>query len=115
LHLVNILSFELEYLIGKKGGGKMTEEKSEEKKEKIIGRVTHYFNKIGVAVIELTEDDLKQGEVIHFKGGERDFEQKVESMQVEHKEIEEAKRGESIGLKVDEPVREGYIVYKVLE
>ena len=80
--------------------------------EKIIGKVTHYFNKIGVAVVELTEDGIKAGETIHFRGGEKDFEQKVDSMQVEHEEISEAKKGDSVGLKVDEPVHEGYIVYK---
>ena len=81
--------------------------------EKIIGKVTHYFNKINVAVIELTEDGLKKGEKIEIKGGDRDFEQEVDSMQVEHEEIEEAKKGDSVGMKVEEPVREGYIVYKL--
>ena len=89
-----------------KGGEKMAE-------EKIIGKVTHYFNKINVAVIELTEDGLKKGEKIEIKGGDRDFEQEVDSMQVEHEEIEEAKKGDSVGMKVEEPVREGYIVYKL--
>jgi len=79
----------------------------------LIGKVTHYFNKINVAVIELTEGGLKKGEKIEIKGGDRDFEQKVESMQVDHEEIEEAKKGDSVGMKVDEPVREGYIVYKI--
>ena len=85
------------------------------KNEKIIGRVTHFYNKIGVAVIELTEGGVKAGETLHFQGGERDFEQPVESMQVEHEEISEAKKGDSIGMKVNEPVREGYVVYKVIE
>ena len=78
----------------------------------LIGRVTHYFGNIGVAVIELTEV-LKIGDSIRIVGGETDFTQTVESMEVEHKKVEEAKAGESIGLKVEEKVREGYKVYKV--
>jgi len=90
-------------------------EEAIQKEEKLIGKVTHFFNKIGVAVLELTKDSLKVGETIHFKGGERDFEQKVESMQIEHNEVSEAKKGESFGLKVEQAVREGDQVFKVLE
>ena len=86
-----------------------------QKEEKLLGKVTHFFNKIGVAVLELTEDSLKVGETLHFKGGERDFEQKVDSMQIEHENVPEAKKGESIGLKVEQAVREGDQVFKVLE
>ena len=90
-------------------------EEDPKKEEKLIGKVTHFFNKISVAVLELTEDSLKVGETLHFKGGDRDFEQKVDSMQIEHKDVPEAKKGESFGLKVDKPVREGDQVFKVLE
>ncbi|MFH1366801.1 MAG: hypothetical protein ABIH38_02290 [Patescibacteria group bacterium] len=83
--------------------------------EKLIGKVTHFFSKISVAVLTLTEDSLKVGEKIHFKGGERDFEQTVTSLQVEHQEIPEAKKGDDVGLKTDAPVREGDEVYKVFE
>ena len=55
------------------------------------------------------------GETLRFQGGERDFEQLVESMQNEHEEINEAKKGDDIGMKVNEPVREGYVIYKVTE
>jgi len=79
---------------------------------KLIGKVTHYFSKINVAVIELT-DTLKVGDTIRIVGGETDFEQSVDSMEVEHKKVETAKAGESIGLKVDQKVREGYKVYKI--
>ncbi len=82
--------------------------------EKLIGRVTHYFGKIGVAVIEL-DDTLRVGDEIRIVGGGRDFTQLVESMEMEHKKIEEAKPGDSIGLKVSQKVREGYKVYKVLK
>jgi len=79
---------------------------------KLIGRVSHYFSKIGVAVIDLS-DSLKVGETIRVAGGENDFTQTVESMQAEHQNIQEAKAGDSIGIKVDQKVREDYKVYKV--
>lgn len=81
-------------------------------KERLIGKVTHYFGKISVAVIELT-DTLKVGDTIRIVGGETDFTQVVDSMEIEHKKVKEAKTGESIGLKVVQKVREGYKVYKV--
>lgn len=84
-----------------------------EKEGKLIGRVTHYFGNIGVAVIEL-KGKLKVGETIRIIGGEdTDFEQKVDSMEVEHEKIQGAKKGDSIGMKVDQKVREDYKVYKV--
>ena len=88
------------------------EEVSPPEEGKLIGRVTHYFSKIGVAVIELS-DTLKVGETIRIVGGITDFTQKVESMEIEHQKVEEAKAGDSIGLKVDQKVREGYKVYKI--
>ncbi len=76
-----------------------------------IGTVTHYFGKIGVAVVVLTKE-LKVGEKIRFAGGKTDFEQEVNSMQIEKEQVNEAGKGESIGLKVDEKVRVGDDVYK---
>ena len=84
----------------------------EEIEGKLIGKVTHYFSQIGVAVIDLS-DKLKVGETIRIIGGETDFTQQVESMEAEHQKIKEAKKGDSIGLKVEQKVREGYKVYKV--
>ncbi len=81
--------------------------------EKLIGKITHYFNGIGVGIIELT-DGFRVGEKIHIKGSVTDFEQVVNSMQVEHKDISEAKPGDAIGVKVEQKVREGDLVYKVL-
>jgi len=84
-----------------------------EEKEKLIGKISHYFSNIQVAVIDLLAP-LKEGETIRIKGGEStDFEQKVESMEVDHKKIKTAKKGMSVGVKVKEKVREGYKVYKV--
>lgn len=79
---------------------------------KLIGKVAHYFGHIGVAVIDLS-DALKRGDTIRIVGGETDFNQAVDSMEVEHKKVEEAKEGESVGLKVDQKVRDGYKVYKL--
>ena len=79
---------------------------------KLIGKITHYFGKIGVAVIELS-DTLKVGDTIRIAGGATDFTQNVDSMEVEHQKVQEAKKGESIGLKVNEKVREDYQVYKL--
>jgi len=83
------------------------------KEGKLIGKITHYFSHIGVAVI-LLSGALKQGETIRVVGGENtDFNQKISSMEVDHKKVKTAKKGESVGLKIDERVREGYCVYKV--
>ncbi|RLC34701.1 MAG: hypothetical protein DRZ76_02185 [Candidatus Nealsonbacteria bacterium] len=79
---------------------------------KLIGKITHYFGNIGVAVIELS-DTLKLGDTIRIVGGETDFNQNVDSMEVEHQKVETAKKGDSVGLKVNQKVREGYKVYKV--
>lgn len=76
-----------------------------------VGHITHFFPKISVAVIELKET-LKAGDTIVIKGPTTDFEQKVDSMQIEHKSIPEAEAGQSIGLKVAARVRETDVVYK---
>ena len=82
--------------------------------EKQIGKITHYFGKIGVGVLELSKG-LKVGETIKVVGGDRDFTQEVSSMQIEHENIEAAKKGEAVGLKLDELAKPGDIVYKVTE
>lgn len=87
-------------------------EAKEEKLGKEIGKVTHYFTNIGVAVIELS-GALKEGDKIHIKGATSDFKQKVASMQIEHEKLEKAKAGQSIGMKIKEHAREGDSVYKV--
>lgn len=80
---------------------------------KLIGRITHYFSNIEVAVIDLTSP-LKVGDKIRVIGGqETDFEQEVDSMQIEHEQVKSAKKGDSVGTKINEKVHEGYKVYKV--
>ncbi len=76
-----------------------------------IGKITHYYPKIGVAVVELTAP-LAIGETVLIRGTYTDFEQVVESMQIEHNDVKRAEAGQSIGLKVKERVREKDIVYK---
>ena len=87
----------------------MPEEKIE---GKLIGKISHYFGNIGVAVVELS-GALKAGDTVRIIGGETDFEQKVDSMEIEHEKVKEAKKGKSAGFKVDQKVHEGYKVYKV--
>ncbi|WP_455276571.1 hypothetical protein [[Eubacterium] cellulosolvens] len=79
--------------------------------EKEIGLVTHFFSKIDVAVIKL-KDELNVGDKILFRGSTTNFDQIVESMQIEHESVEKAKAGQSIGLKVKDKVRENDTVYK---
>ncbi len=78
-----------------------------------IGQVVHFFSKINVAVINLGVT-LTVGDLILVKGPSTDFEQTVESMQIDRNEIKHAEVGQSIGLKVEQPVKEKDIVYKKL-
>ncbi len=78
-----------------------------------VGHITHFFSKISVAVLELTEP-LALGDHILVKGPTTDFEQVVDSMQIEHKNISRAEAGQSIGLKISEHAREKDVVYKKL-
>jgi hypothetical protein len=78
-----------------------------------VGRITHFFSKIGVAVVELTAP-LVVGDSILVKGPSTDFEQVVESMQIEHANIPRAEAGQSIGLKLAQRAREKDAVYKKL-
>jgi len=92
--------------------GLLDETRRSEVAEKLVGRVTHYYNRIGVAVVEVTST-IRVGDTIRIRGGIRDFEQTVDSMEIEHQNVEVATKGQSIGLKVVEKVRENDQVYKV--
>ncbi len=85
---------------------------SEQTLQPPLGKVTNYYSKISVAVIELSAP-LKKGDEIAFEGTTTSFTQIVESMQIEHKNIESAKAGQSIGLKVKDRVRIGDMVYRL--
>ena len=91
----------------------MAEEKQEGKAlGQEVGKVTHYYTKLGVGVVRLTSA-LKVGDKIRIKGATTDFEQIVESMQVEKDKIKEGKAGQSVGLEVKEQVRAKDVVYKI--
>ena len=77
-----------------------------------MGKITHYYDKIGVAVVELT-DTLRVGDTIKISGHGRDFTQAVGSIQVEHEQIQEAKKKQAVGLKVEQPVKESDEVFRV--
>ena len=79
-----------------------------------IGRVTHYYNHLNVAVLRLT-DGLKLGDMIHVLGYVTDLTERVASMQVNHHTVLWVKPGDDVAIKVNEPVREHDIVYRVVE
>jgi putative protease len=85
-----------------------------EQEKKLIGKIAHFYGKISVAVVELT-DKLSVGDEISIEGPSTNFTQTVDSMQIEHKNIKDAKKGDSIGLRVINPVRENDSVYKLLK
>jgi putative protease len=73
---------------------------------KYIGKVVHFFGKISVAVVEL-ESDLKIGDTVHFEGAHTDFDQEIDSMQVEHEVVEQVSAGDEVAIKVKERARTG--------
>ncbi len=79
-----------------------------------IGQITHYYNRLGVAVLELS-NDLKVGDVVHIVGHTTNFSQRVESMEIEHRQVQSVGPGVEAALKVVERVRQGDIIYKVTE
>jgi len=78
--------------------------------EKKIGTITHFFDNISVGIIKL-EGDIKIGDRVRFQGATTNFEQEITSMQYEHENIESAKKGQEVGVKTNEKVREGDGVY----
>jgi U32 family peptidase len=80
--------------------------------DKEIGRVIHYFDKAMVAVLRLS-DALAVGDSVKFSHGENEFTQTVDSMEIEHKKIQSAKKGEEVAIKVEQKTHEGAKVYKV--
>lgn len=83
------------------------------KKEKRIGKVTHYFDKIKVVAIKLS-DNLSVGDTIRIVGGENtDFKQKIVSMEFMGEKLKKAKKGKEVGIRVKDRAREGYKVFKI--
>ncbi|RMG61609.1 MAG: translation elongation factor-like protein [Deltaproteobacteria bacterium] len=83
--------------------------------EKEVGKVENYFSKIGVAAVRVTAGELRVGDTIRISGATTDLTQTVESMQVEHQNVETAKEGDLVGLKVSDRVRPGDKVFLVTE
>ena len=81
-------------------------------KEKLVGKIDHYFDKIQVAAMKL-EDSLKVGDTVRIEGGSVAFTQQIASMQIDHESVNSAKKGDEVGFKVKQKVREGYRVFKV--
>ena len=77
-----------------------------------VGEISHYYNKIGVAVVDVKKT-IKVGDKLRFSGPGEEFEQTVDSMQIEHENIPEAKSGQSVGMKVNQEVKKGAEVYRV--
>jgi len=80
-----------------------------------VGVVTHYFGKLGVAAIKLTDGPLKVGDTIHIRGHTSDWVQAVNSMQIEHESVQEARVGDDIGIRVTDHAREHDEVFVVTE
>lgn len=81
-------------------------------KEKLLGKVDHYFDKISVAAMKLG-DSLKVGDTVRIEGGSVAFTQQIASMQIEHEPVNIAKKGNEVGFKVKQKVREGYRVFRI--
>lgn len=76
-----------------------------------IGKVTHYYDKLGVAIVEVMNQALKVGDRVKVSGHDKEFTQEVTSLQVEHEKVDKVKAGETCGMKVDEPVKLGDVLY----
>ncbi len=79
---------------------------------KLIGEVFNFFERVGVIAIKLT-DKLKLGDSIRIVGGDADFTEVVDSMQIDGKNIQAAKKGDDVGIKISGKARKGYKVYRV--
>lgn len=79
--------------------------------DKPIGKVVHFYDKLGVAIVDLQSGGIKVGQEVKFKKGDSEFTQKVESLQVDHESVDSVKKGDSFGLKVDKPTKPGTEVY----
>lgn len=81
------------------------------RKPKELGKVIHYFDKIGVAVVALA-GTIKVGDTVKFARGDDDFEESVDSMQIEHEAVKKGKKGQEVAIKISQPVKRGTLIYK---
>ena len=82
--------------------------------ENEIGYVSNYYKNISVAAVEITNGSVSVGDTLHFLGRTTDFELTVDSLQIEHESVTEAKKGDGIGLKIPAKVRKKDKVYKIV-
>ena len=80
--------------------------------DSLVGTISHYYSQIGVGIISI-KNTLNVGDKIKIKGHSTEFDQTVDSIQIDHKEVDTAKTGDIVGMKVNDKVREGDEVYKV--
>ena len=80
--------------------------------DKALGKVIHFYDKAMVVVVKLTDGGLKVGDSVKFVKGEKEHTQTVDSMQIDYKNLDSAKKGEEVAIKVTEPTKEGALVYK---
>lgn len=78
-----------------------------------IGKVTHYYDKIGVAIVEVKNQPLKVGDHVRISGHDNEFAQEISSLQIEHQRVSEVGPGDTAGVKVDKPVKAGDTLYLV--
>lgn len=79
--------------------------------DKPIGKVIHFYDKLGVAIIDLENGGLKVGDQVKFKRGDDEFTQTIDSIQVEHQDVDSVKKGDAFGVKVDQPTKPGTLVF----
>ncbi len=100
-------------LVAKKTVSKVKTKEKKPVPEFYVGEITHYFQKISVVVVKVVEHPILVGDLIHIKGSSADFMQKVVSLQVESKDVRFARKGELVGLQVNQPAKPGDKVYKI--
>jgi translation initiation factor IF-2 len=76
-----------------------------------IGKVIHFYDKIGVAIVEVLNQKLKTGDRVKLSGHDKEFNQDIGSLQIEHSQVREVDPGETVGIKVDQPVKTGDVLY----
>ena len=89
------------------GGETMVDDKNQKDQ---LGKITHFYSKIGVGIIKL-DKELKVGDEIQIKGNTSDFKQKVDELQFDHKNIDKGKKGQEVGVKLSQKVRDGDVVF----
>lgn len=80
----------------------------------LVGHVIDYFAKIGVAAIDIESGEIRIGDTLQFSGHTTDFTQEIESIQIDKEQVDTAMAGDSVGIKVEERVRDGDEVYKII-